>query len=123
MNKNEKLLGTINTASAQWKVAFNSGDAIGCAKQYESTAIMHAKPLGTYKGIIEIQNFWQKLIDDGYSAVVYIDTKINIVNETSAILTAKWEMNKVKGVIHKELWILQDDGTAKLREDDFEVKS
>ena len=123
MNKNEKLLGAINTASAKWKAAFNFGDAIGCVKQYESLAIMHARPIGTYKGTIEIQSFWQELIDDGYSGVVYIDTKINIVNETSAILTAKWQMNKANGVIHKELWVLQDDGAAKLSEDDFEIKS
>ena len=123
MNMNEKLLDTINTASAKWKAAFNSGDAIGCAKQYENSAIMYARPIGTYKGTVEIQCFWQKLIDDGYSNVVYIDPKINIVNETSAILTAKWRMNKANGVIHKELWVLQEDGTAKLLEDDFEVKS
>ena len=45
-----------------------------------------------------------------------------MVNETSAILTAKWKMNNANGVIHKELWVLQEDGTAKLREDDFEIK-
>ncbi len=122
MNKNEKLLDAINTAGDQWKAAFNSGDAVGCAKQYENSAIMHARPLGTYKGTEEIQNFWQKLIDDGYSTVEYINPKINIVNATSAILTAKWKMNKANGVIHKELWVLQEDGTAKLREDDFEIK-
>ncbi len=30
-------------------------------------------------------------------------------------------MNKASGVIHKELWVLQPDGTAKLREDYFEA--
>jgi hypothetical protein len=30
-------------------------------------------------------------------------------------------MNKASGVIHKELWVLQEDGAAKLREDDFEA--
>jgi len=30
-------------------------------------------------------------------------------------------MNKAGGVIHKELWVLQEDGNAKLREDDFEA--
>ena len=122
MNKNEKLLDAINTASAQWKAAFNSGDVLSCVEQYESSAVMHARNLGTKKGPTEIQNFWQKLIDDGYSTVEYINPKINIVNETSAILTAKWKMKKANGVIHKELWVLQEDGTAKLREDDFEIK-
>jgi len=31
-------------------------------------------------------------------------------------------MNKADGVIHKELWVLQADGTTKLREDDFEAR-
>jgi len=69
-NKKEQLLKAINKASSRWKSAFNSGDAFSCAKQYESSAIMYAKPLGTYKGTEEIQNLWQKLIDDGYSTVV-----------------------------------------------------
>jgi len=30
-------------------------------------------------------------------------------------------MNKTAGVIHKELWVLQADGSAKLRDDDFEA--
>jgi len=30
-------------------------------------------------------------------------------------------MNKVAGVIHKVLWVLQADSSEKLRDDDFEV--
>ena len=30
-------------------------------------------------------------------------------------------MNKAHGVIHRELWVLQEDGSAKLREDNFEA--
>jgi hypothetical protein len=30
-------------------------------------------------------------------------------------------MNKAKGVITKELWVVGDDGTAKLVEDHFEA--
>ena len=26
-------------------------------------------------------------------------------------------MNKARGIIHQELWVWQEDGTAKLRED------
>jgi len=32
-------------------------------------------------------------------------------------------MNNASGVVHKELWVLQADGNAKLREDDFEAQS
>ena len=32
-------------------------------------------------------------------------------------------MNKAAGTISKELWVLQKDGSAKLRVDNFEVTS
>jgi len=117
------VLDAVKKASVQWQSAFNSGDAAGCAAQYESTAVMHARPFGTFTGTSEIQGFWQKLVDDGFTDVEYVNPKIEVVNETSAVLTSDWKMNKASGVIHKELWVLQDDGSAKLREDDFEAKS
>ena len=116
------VLQALNKASEQWKSSFNSGDAAGCAAQYEQSAVMHARPFGTFTGREEIQSFWQKLIDDGFRDVDYIDSKIEIIDETSGILTSRWKMNKASGVIHKELWVLQADGTAKLREDDFEAQ-
>ncbi|MEO0836563.1 MAG: nuclear transport factor 2 family protein [Cyanobacteria bacterium J06642_3] len=111
----------VSTASTTWKKAFNLGDAAGCAAQYEPTAVMNAKPFGTFKGIAAIQEFWQQLIDDGFADVEYLEPKIEVVDETSAVLTSRWEMNKAKGIIHKELWVLQEDGSAKLRDDDFEA--
>ena len=120
-NNNKEQLEAIQEASTSWKDAFNSGDAASCAAQYEADAVMHARPFGTYNGTIEIQAFWQKLIDDGFSDVEYIDPNIRIVDDTQAILTSGWKMNNTSGVIHKELWVLQEDGSAKIREDDFEA--
>lgn len=116
------VLNAVDKASAQWKSAFNSGDAAGCAAQYEKTAVMHARPFGTFIGTSEIQGFWQKLIDDGFTEVEYLSPKIEVIDKESALLTSGWKMNKASGVIHKELWVVQQDGTAKLREDDFEAK-
>ena len=115
------ILDAAQSASQQWQAAFNSGDAAGCAAQYEDRAVMTARPFGTFTGTAEIQAFWQKLIDDGFSGVEYLEPRITVIDETSAILTSNWKMNKASGIIHKELWVLQDDGTAKLREDDFEA--
>ena len=115
------VLAATQKASGQWKSAFNSGNAAGCAAQYEANAVMQARPFGTFTGTAEIQAFWQKLIDDGFADVEYIDPQIEVVDETSAILTSRWKMNKASGVIHQERWVLQADGTAKLREDDFEA--
>ena len=120
--KKSEVLDAVNKASEEWKSAFNSGDAAGCAGQYEEGAVMHARPFGTFTGTVEIKGFWEKLIEDGFSDVEYIGQKIDVVSETSAVLTSGWKMNKASGVIHKELWVLQEDGTAKLREDDFEAK-
>ena len=118
----QSVLDAVTAASAQWQAAFNGGDAAGCDNQYESTAVMHARPFGTFTGTEAIQAFWQKLIDDGFADVQYVDPNIEVLDETQAVLTSGWTMNNARGVIHKELWVLQGDGQAKLREDDFEAQ-
>ena len=116
-----RLTDAVSVASEKWKNAFNSGDAAGCAAQYEEGAIMHARPFGTFTGRQEIQTFWQNLIDDGYTSVEYIDPEIETIDDKTVLLKSGWKMNKAAGVIHKEIWVLQVDGTALLREDDFEA--
>ena len=122
-SEKQTVLAAVNEASGRWKGSFNSQDAAGCAAQYEADAVMHARPFGTFTGADEIQAFWQKLVDDGYADVDYIDPQIEVLDAVSAVLSSGWKMNKAAGVIHKELWVLQSDGTAKLREDDFEAKA
>ncbi|MEX2962938.1 nuclear transport factor 2 family protein [Microbulbifer sp. TYP-18] len=117
------VLHALKVASEKWKAAFNSGNAEGCASQYEADAVMTAKPFGEFRGTEEIKAFWQKLIDDGFCDVEYINPEIEVVDDNSAILSSGWKMNKAKGVITKELWVLQKDGTAKLRIDEFEAQS
>ena len=118
----DTVLNAVEIASTAWKSALNAGDAAGCANQYEETATMRAEPFGTFTGRKEIQAFWQNLIDEGYSDVSYVEPRIEVIDSSSAVLTSSWKMNKASGVIHKELWVLQIDGTAKLREDYFEAK-
>ena len=120
--QNSTLLTAVTEASERWKIAFNAGDATGCTTQYEASAVMQAIPFGTFRGHDEIQAFWQQLIDNGFSNVDYIEPIIEIIDQTTAVLTSQWKMNKAHGVIHKELWVLQPDGTAKLREDIFEAQ-
>ena len=120
-NKN-MMLDAVNLASSKWKNAFNSGDAAWCADQYESSAVMKATPFGIFTGTAEIQSFWQKLIDDGFAEVEYIKPKIEVIDSNSALLLSGWKMNKAHGVITRELWVLQPDGTANLREDEFEAQ-
>ncbi len=51
----------------------------------------------------------------------YVDPKLAIIDDVSAVLSASWTMNNAYGVITRELWVLQGDGNALLREDHFEV--
>ena len=82
---------------------------------------MHAVPFGIYCGRETIQTFWRQLIEDGFSDITYLNTNIKVINEHQAVLTANWIMNKASGVIHKEMWVKQDDGSVKLSEDHFEA--
>ena len=82
---------------------------------------MTAKPFGTFAGRETIQAFWENLISQGYSDVRYIEREIEIISATTAVISSKWSMNKAHGVITKELWVLQENGDAKLRIDQFEV--
>lgn len=124
MNESQKATveAAVWKASETWKNAFNRGDGKGCAAQYEADAVMHARPFGTFTGTAEITAFWEKLIADGFADVEYIEPQLEVVDEKSAILKSGWKMNNASGVIHKELWVLQSDGRALLREDDFEAK-
>jgi len=117
----DALVTAVNEGSARWIAAFNSGDAQGCAEAYEGDAVMNAHPMGTFNGRTEILAFWTKLIGDGFAEVEYIDPQVEVLDSSKAVIKASWKMNKAKGIIHRELWVLQKDGTAKLRADDFEV--
>ena len=108
-------------ASKQWKTFFNQGNAAGCTSMYEENAQMVAKPFGVYKGRQQIEIFWQELIEEGFADVYYLDPKVEPVDENSTVLTSRWTMNNAQGVISRELWVLQADGSMLLREDHFEA--
>ncbi|MES0810869.1 nuclear transport factor 2 family protein [Roseibium sp. SCPC15] len=107
---------------AQWKAAFNAGDAAGCAACYEENALMVATPFGEFRGRDAIQAFWANLIDQGFTDVAYRDAKVDKLNENEVVVSASWSMNKAHGIITKEHWVLQEDGSALLREDRFEAQ-
>jgi ketosteroid isomerase-like protein len=115
------ILRATRQASEKWKAAFNSGDAAGCAACYEEDAVMVAKPFGTYRWRAEIEAFWTNLIADGFSDVEYIEPDLRALDAETAHLASGWRMNKASGVITKEIWALQPDGSALLREDHFEA--
>lgn len=121
-SNSEALIEKTQAASQQWQECFNRGDASGCAALYESNAEMLAKPFGLYIGRNDIKNFWQALIEQGYNQISYREPHIQTLDDRSTLLTSGWTMNKARGVITRELWVLQDDGTMRLREDHFEAQ-
>ncbi|ODA36316.1 isochorismatase [Veronia pacifica] len=123
MNEADKKRVTkaVLKASEEWKSAFNRGDAGGAADQYEEGSVMTAMPFGIFIGKKSIQAFWTNIISQGFKDVKYMNTKLEVVSKEAAVVSASWEMNNAYGIITKELWILQEDGSAKLRVDDFEI--
>ena len=117
----ETVKTAVEAASEKWKTAFNAGDAAACAACYEPDARMVAMPFGEFKGRDAIEAFWSRIIAEGFSDVAYVEPRIEVIDDKSAVLSAGWTMNKARGVITRELWVLQDDGTALLREDHFEA--
>lgn len=105
-----------------WKTAFNQQNAEGCAAQYTEDCTMIAKPIGEFKGREAIRACWQNIIDQGFSGVEYSDVLWTKEGEDGYLLTSSWTMNKAFGVVHKEHWKLQADGTAKLVYDEFEIQ-
>lgn len=111
----------VATASKAWKDAFNAGDAAAAAALYEDDAIMVVKPFGTFTGKEEILTFWTDIVSKGFDDVVYSNTVTTILDGQSARIAADWTMNNASGIITNELWVVQADGRALLREDHFEI--
>ena len=107
---------------AAWQVAFNAQDAQGCADQYTDNCVMEARPFGTFEGKEAIKDFWQNIIDQGFADVAYTDVTWEEHEDGGYILSSKWTMNKAFGAVHREHWVVQDDGHARLVSDDFEVQ-
>ena len=83
---------------------------------------MHAAPLANVRGRDAIEQFWQQLVEQGFAEVEYVEPSLTLLSATSARLASGWRMNNAQGVITNELWVIQDDGSALLREDEFEVQ-
>lgn len=118
----EQLIEATVAASQKWKDSFNAGSAEGCAAMYETDAVMEAKPFGIFEGREAIQAFWADLISKGFAEVDYIKPQILVESDDAVVLSSQWKMNNAHGVITRELWVRQNDGSMLLRDDRFEVQ-
>ena len=111
----------IEAATESWATAFNRGDAAGCAAHYHPEARLHGQPFPANEGRDSIEVFWQKLIEEGYTDVRYLDRQIELTPAGSAIVTSPWSMNRARGMITREEW--QKDSTGKwlIMSDEFEI--
>lgn len=116
------VLAACKQGIAQWQQAFNQQNAAGCAAQYCENSVMNAIPFGEFKGREAIQAFWQNIIEQGYQDVAYTDVNWEVAGDNGYILTSSWTMNKAYGVVHREHWIIEEDGKARLIDDEFEIQ-
>ena len=117
-----KILDLCKEGISAWQKAFNNQDAAGCAALYTEDCIMEAKPLGVFKGREEILGCWQNIIVQGFANVEYSNVKWEAAEDGGYILTSSWQMNKAFGVVHREHWIVEQDGKARLKSDSFEIQ-
>lgn len=107
-------------ASKQWINAFNTGNSDYCVAAYLEDAVMRATPFGLSTGTDKIGEFWKPFVASGATNLIYTNVAIEVVNATTALLSANWSMNVGEGIIYQEKWVKK--GTDwKLAYDDFEV--
>ena len=117
-----KIEAEVLQRSKQWIQDFNNKNAKGCIKAYTVDAVMNARPMGTYKGIGEIEGFWKPFIETGAAGLEYSNVEVAVENENTVLLRADWKMNVGKGVVIQERWVKQADGKWLIEYDDFEVQ-
>ncbi len=122
MTDTYKVEAEVLERSRQWIQDFNNKNVKGCVDAYTADAVMNARPMGTYKGIGEIEGFWKPFIETGAAELEYSNVEVAVENENTVLLRADWKMNIGKGVVIQERWVKQSDGKWLLEYDDFEVQ-
>ncbi len=116
------LKQAVAARSQAWIESFNNGDVDACVGAYQTDAVINAKPLGTFKGLAEIDGFWRPFMASGAGDLKYQDIKLQVVDSSTVLLSARWSMNVGSGVITMEKWVRQQDGNWLLAQDDFEIQ-
>lgn len=118
----DDIANEVLNASRQWISAFNRSDAQACASGYLPDAMMHARPMGEYRGREAIETFWRDFMQSTNAGeLAYSQIEIEAIDETTATLAASWSMNVGRGIITEERWVKRD-GQWYLAYDDFTVQ-
>ena len=112
----------VQAASRAWIDAFNRGDYRACAAGYTEDASMQGRPLADLEGRAAIEEFWKGVLGQGPGQLTYEDPRIHVLDEETAVLSARWTMTRLgRGIISLEKWQKQADGSWLLSEDIFEI--
>ncbi|MEM7349652.1 MAG: SgcJ/EcaC family oxidoreductase [Acidobacteriota bacterium] len=112
----------VQAASQAWIDAFNRGDYRACAAGYTEEASMQGRPLANLEGRAAIEDFWKGVLAQNPGQLSYEDPKIHVLDENTAVLSARWTMTRLgRGIITLERWQKQSDGAWLLSEDIFEI--
>ena len=65
----ERLITEVKGVSTRWINAFNSGSARMEIVQYKENAVITPTPFEVYNGHVEIQPFWENLIEQSFDDV------------------------------------------------------
>lgn len=124
--KEERIKKEIIEKTDQWQKGFNLDAKNKKAKysfrDYAPNAILQSMPVefGTVEGKDTIAKYWQTVLDTGAADMKYLDRKIIVVDENTALLSSPWSMNKIKGQITLEKWVKKGNKWF-LVEDNFEA--
>ncbi len=122
MANDEGIKQSVLKTSQEWIENFNKGNADYCIAAYQPDAVINAKPLGTFKGTKEIDDFWRPFLASGAGELKYSNVQLEVVDASTVLLSASWTMNVGRGIIALEKWVLQNDGNWLLAQDDFEIQ-
>ncbi len=122
MDNETSIKQSVLKCSQNWIKSFNAGNVDSCLAGYQSDAVINAKPLGTFKGIAEIDAFWRPFMASGAGELKYEDVDLQVIDASTVLLSASWSMNVGRGIITMEKWVQQDDGNWLLAQDDFEIQ-
>lgn len=107
--------------SRKWIQDFNNKNINGCVEAYTIDAVVNARPMGTYKGLSEIEGFWRPFIETGAGDLEHSNVVMAVEDDTTVLLKADWKMNLGEGEIIQQRWVKKSDGKWLLEYEDFEI--
>ena len=109
-------------AVRNWIANFNTGDVTACVCRLYAQRHHAGHTVGNVFGPgSDRRAFGGPSWLQGLGNWSYDNIRLEVVDESTVLLSADWRMNVGRGVITMEKWVKQSDGNWLLEQDDFEV--